>query len=101
MPGQGPVYLWTHADPWDPLGCISNHVVVVPAGGFFEIPPGGCLFAAIKNLQKQYDSHVNDVGMAFNEHDRLKTLLGALKDEQAAYEAKDATLGPNDFDGTE
>ena len=38
--------------------------------------------------------------MAFNEHDRLKTLLGTLKDEQAAYEQKDATLGPNDFDGT-
>ena len=55
---------------------------------------------AIKKLTEQYNSHTNDVGMAFNEHDRLKTLLGTLKAEQAAYEAKNDALGPNDFDGT-
>ena len=55
---------------------------------------------AIKVLTDQYNSHTNDVGMAFNEHDRLKTLLGTLKAEQAAYEAKNEALGPNDFDGS-
>tara|TARA_B110001450_G_C17295441_1_gene349237 strand:+ start:273 stop:458 length:186 start_codon:yes stop_codon:yes gene_type:complete len=56
---------------------------------------------AIKNLKTQYDSHNNDVGMAFNEHDRLKGMLSALTTEQAAYEAKNGALGPNDFDGAE
>ena len=38
-----------------PVGCISNHVAVVPAGGLFKLPPGGCLFAALKKIQKRFD----------------------------------------------
>ena len=28
---------------------------IVPAGGFFKLPPGGCLFAALKKIQKRFD----------------------------------------------
>ena len=34
---------------------------------------------AFKVLTDQYNSHTNDIGMAFNEHDRLKNYSEPLK----------------------
>ena len=56
---------------------------------------------AIKKLEDKLAKTSPSTFDGFNEFDQTKGMLYTLKAEQASIDAKSASLGPNEFDGTE